>query len=68
MGFSRTMNPPEDDFDGQADMKFFSDGSCWAVCPWCNKKAVKILPETKIYKMPHKCRNSKCGKEFIVNV
>lgn len=68
MDFSKAMNLPENGFDGRVDIKFFPDGSRWAVCPWCNKKAVKILPETKIHKMPHKCRNSKCGKEFIVNV
>ena len=30
--------------------------------------AVKILPETRILKMPYKCKNSKCRKEFIVHV
>lgn len=44
------------------------DNSCWYVCPWCGKKAVKILPETHISKLPYKCRNSKCGKGFIINV
>lgn len=44
------------------------DNSSWYICPWCGKKAVKILPETHISKLPYKCRNSKCGKEFIINV
>lgn len=65
--FQRCMNQPEDSFDGIADVKTFSDGSRWAVCPWCEKKAVKILPETRIFMMPHKCRNSKCGRTFVVN-
>lgn len=65
--FRRCMNPPEEGFDGVADIKIFLDGSCWAVCPWCGKKAVKILSETKISKMPYKCKNSKCGRTFIVN-
>ncbi|PJJ27801.1 hypothetical protein [Lacrimispora celerecrescens] len=66
--FSRSMNLPENGFDGQADVKVFPDGSRWATCPWCDKKAIKILPETKIHMMPYKCKNSKCEKEFIINL
>lgn len=66
--FRHCMNPPEDEFDGIAAVKIFPDSSRWAVCPWCGKKAVKILPETRILKMPYKCKNSKCRKEFIVHV
>ena len=66
--FRHCMNPPEDGFDGTATVKIFPDNSSWAVCPWCGKKAVKILPETRILKMPYKCKNSKCRKEFIVHV
>ena len=66
--FRCCMNPPEDGFDGTATVKIFPDSSRWAVCPWGGKKAVKILPETRILKMPYKCKNSKCRKEFIVHV
>lgn len=66
--FRHCMNSPEDGFDGIASVKIFPDNSSWAVCPWCGKKAVKILPETRILKMPYKCKNSKCRKEFIVHV
>lgn len=66
--FRSCMNPPEDGFDGIAAVKIFPDSNRWAVCPWCGKKAVKILPETRILKMPYKCKNSKCRKEFIVHV
>lgn len=66
--FQEHMNPPEDGFDGISTVKIFPDSSRWAVCPWCGKKAVKILPETRILKMPYKCKNSKCRKEFIVHV
>ena len=66
--FQEHMNPPEGGFNGIAVVKSFSDGSQWAVCPWCGKKAVKILPETRIYKMPYKCKNSKCRREFTVHV
>lgn len=66
--FRHCMNLPEDGFDGIASVKIFPDNSSWAVCPWCGKKAVKILPETRILKMPYKCKNSKCRKKFIVHV
>lgn len=66
--FGNCMNPPEDGWDGVADAKIFPDGSEWIVCPFCHKKAVKVLPDTKIHKMPWKCRNSKCGEHFLINV
>ena len=65
--FSRVMNLPEDGFNGQADIRFLPDGSRWAVCPWCDKKAIKILPKTKTYMLPYKCKNSKCQRDFIIN-
>lgn len=63
MDFSKAMNPPEDGFDGQADIK-----AGWVICPYCQKKQFKINPDTRIEKMPYKCKNSKCRKEMIVNV
>lgn len=65
--FSRVMNPPEDGFDGQADIKVFPDGK-WVVCPYCTKKQFKINPNTKVEKMPYICKNNKCKREFIINV
>ena len=29
---------------------------------------IKILPDTKIHKMPYICKARKCKKSFIVNV
>ena len=66
--FSKCMNPPEPGWDGIADVKIFPDLSQWAVCPFCGKKAIKILPETKMKKVPWKCRNNKCKKSFFINV
>lgn len=66
--FSMCMNPPQDGWDGVADVKTFPDESKWVICPFCKKKAVKVLPDTKIHNMPWKCRGSNCGKEFVVNV
>ena len=63
MDFSKAMNPPEDGFDGQADIK---DG--WIICPYCQKKQFKVNSDTRIEKMPYKCKNSRCRKEFIVNL
>ena len=63
MDFSKAMNPPEDGFDGRADVK-----AGWVVCPYCQKKQFKVNPDTKIEKMPYKCKNSKYRKEIIVNV
>ena len=64
--FGSVMNPPED--GGQEDIRVLPDGSRWAVCPWCDKKALKILPETRIHNLPFKCKNNKCNKEFVVEV
>lgn len=64
--FRRCMNQPEEGFDGIAAVKTFADGSRWAVCPWCGKKAVRVLPDTKIQHMPYKCKGSNCKKEFII--
>lgn len=66
--FSGHTNPPEDKLDSVADIKIFPDLSSWAVCPFCGKKAIKILPDTRIHKMPYKCKGSKCQKEFLVNL
>lgn len=65
-GIPFPMNAPEDGWDGVADVKRFGD-DLWVVCPYCLKKQIKVLPDTKIHKMPYKCRGSNCKKEFIVN-
>lgn len=66
--FSKCVNHPEPGWDGIADIKIFPDLSQWAVCPFCGKKAIKILPETKMQKVPWMCRNNKCKKNFFINV
>lgn len=64
---ANAMNLPQDGWDGIADIKDFSDGK-WIICPYCFKKQIKILPDTKIHKMPYVCKGSKCKREFIINV
>lgn len=66
--FAKVMNVPEDGFDGQAEVRTFTDGSRWVICPWCGKKALKILPETRIENLTMKCSGSNCKKYFDVTV
>lgn len=66
-GFGEYMNSPDDGCDGVADVKTFQNGK-YVVCPYCGKKNLKVLPETKIHMLPMKCKGSSCKKEFLVNV
>lgn len=68
MGFSEHMNPPEDGFDGQADIKVDSSGTKWVYCPWCHKKHFPVNDGATINGLRYQCRNSNCKKIFIVNV
>lgn len=61
------MNPPESGWDGVADIRIFENGK-WVTCPYCGKKLIKVLPDTKIHKMPYICKASRCRKEFLVEV
>lgn len=63
--FEEFMNVPT--WNGEAETKRFNDG-LWVICPFCQKKLIKILPDTKIHKMPYICKASKCKQTFIVNV
>lgn len=67
MDFSKVMNPPEDGFDGQADIKVDRNGLKWVYCPWCHKKHFPVNNGAKIYSLEYQCRNSKCKKIFVVN-
>lgn len=65
--FSRLMNPPEDGFDGQADIRTNAQGQKWVYCPWCDKKHFPLNQEAVIKGFHYQCRNSKCKRIFIVN-
>ena len=52
----------------KADIKKFPDGSIWLICPYCKKKALKIMPDTQIHNMPFKCRGTNCRREFMAEV
>lgn len=64
--FSQVMNPPEP-WDGRALIKNIN-GKLWYCCPFCQKKALLISPDTKIQHLKLKCKGSNCKKEFEVNV
>lgn len=65
--FSRVMNPPEDGFDGQADIKTDSKGQKWVYCPYCHKKHFPLNDGAKVNGLRYQCRNSNCKKIFVVN-
>ena len=64
--FSEYMNPPEP-WNGQALIRNIN-GTKYACCPFCQKKALLISPETKIQHLKLKCKGTSCKKEFEVNV
>ncbi len=64
--FSQVMNPPEP-WDGRALIKNIN-GKLWFCCPYCEKKALLLNPDTKIKHLTMKCKGSNCKKEFEVNV
>lgn len=43
-------------------------GTIWAVCPYCGKKAIPLHQESRLYKVPWKCRNTRCKKDFYIFV
>lgn len=58
--FSEYMNIPEP-WDGTAQIKTVN-GEKWVSCPYCGKRALKILPTTKIHRMPYKCKEATVRK------
>lgn len=66
-GFEKVMNPPEEGFDGQADIKIDSRGQKWVYCPYCHKKHFPLNDGAKIEELRYQCRNSNCKKIFIIS-
>ena len=66
INFSEYMNAPEP-WNGQALIRNIN-GTKYVCCPFCQKKALLISPETKIQHLKLKCKGSNCKKEFEVNV
>ena len=66
--FSDYMNEPMP-HNGQAYIqRDYKTGKLWVHCCYCGKKQFCITDETKIHKLPWKCKGSNCRKEFEVNV
>ena len=68
MDFGKYMNEPLP-HSGQAYIqRDYKTGKLWECCPHCGKRNFMITDETRIYKLPWKCKGSNCRKEFEVNV
>ena len=67
-GFERYMNTPLPHNNQGYVQKDYKTGVLWVHCCHCGKKQFSITEETKIHKLPWKCKASGCRKEFEVNV
>ncbi len=66
--FEDYMNAPLPHNNQGYVQKDYKTGILWVCCPHCGKRNFSITEETKIHKLPWKCKASKCRKEFEVNV
>lgn len=66
--FSRYMNEPLPNSNQGYVQKDYKTGILWECCPHCGKRNFSITEETRIHKLPWKCKASGCRKEFEVNV
>ena len=67
-GFERHMQPPLSHHNQAYVQRDYKTGIDWVCCPHCGKRNFSITEETKIHKLPWKCKASGCRKEFEVNV
>lgn len=67
-GFERFMNVPLHHNNQGYVQRDYKTGILWVHCCHCGKKQFSITEETKIHKLPWKCKGSSCKKEFEVNV
>ena len=66
--FEDYMNAPLPHNNQGYVQKDYKTGILWVCCPHCGKRNFSITEETKIHKLPWKCKASKCRKEFEVNI
>lgn len=66
--FSEYMNAPLPHNNQGYVQRDYKTGILWECCPYCGKRNFSITEETRIHKLPWKCKASKCRKEFEVNV
>lgn len=67
-GFERFMNAPLPHNNQGYVQRDYKTGTLFVMCPHCGKKNFSITEETRIHKLPWKCKGSSCKKEFEVNV
>lgn len=66
--FEDYMNAPLPHKNQGYVQRDYKTGIDWVCCPHCGKRNFSITEETKIMKLPWKCKASGCRKEFEVNV
>ena len=66
--FEDCMNAPLPHNNQGYVQRDYKTGVLWVHCCHCGKKQFSITDETKIAKLPWKCKASGCRKEFEVNV
>ena len=66
--FEYHMNAPLPHNNQGYVQRDYKTGVLWVHCCHCGKKQFSITDETKIAKLPWKCKASNCRKEFEVNV
>ena len=66
--FEDYMNAPLPHNNQGYVQRDYKTGKLYVCCPHCSKKNFMITNETKIHKLPWKCKGSSCKKEFEVNV
>ena len=66
--FEDHMNAPLPHNNQGYVQRYYKTGVLWVHCCHCGKKQFSITDETKIAKLPWKCKASGCRKEFEVNV
>ena len=66
--FEDYMNAPLPHNNQGYVQRDYKTGILWVCCPHCGKRNFSITEETRILKLPWKCKASNCRKEFEVNV
>ena len=66
--FEDYMNAPLSHNNQGYVQRDYKTGKLYVCCPHCSKKNLMITEETRIHKLPWKCKSSSCKKEFEVNV
>ena len=67
-GFERYMSTPLPHNNQGYAQRDYKTGVLWIHCCHCGKKQFSITEETRIHKLPWKCKGSSCKKEVEVNV